>query len=239
MGRRKRQVRAEPAGPPPSGFRWRLRQFLGSRGHLVGTLFAIGGILLLDGGLTSGVFGFALIPTLYLTGYFFANRPPPSVAAVGPAPTKDAPQVSAQLDELLAAIRMRVPDDIYRRVRSIRDAIVFTLDRAGAASEVDPNIYLVRQTARTYLPQALASYLALPRSFAEREPVEDGRTSHDILLDQLVLMDMKTRQVAEWVMQRDSRQLVSHGRFLEERYGESSLDTAGAPESAKAPPRVH
>jgi hypothetical protein len=239
VGRKRHRVRAQAGGPPPSGFRARLRHFLGSKGHLVGSLFGIGGIVLLDGGLTSGAVGLALIPFLYVTGYFFATRPRPQPAAIGPAPTKDAPQVSAQLDELLATIRMRVPDDIYRRVRSIRDAIVFTLDRAGEASEIDPNIYLVRQTARTYLPEALASYLALPRSFAEREPVEDGRTSHAILLDQLVLMDMKTRQVAEWVMERDSGQLVSHGQFLKERYGASSLDATSEPESAKAPPRVH
>ena len=106
-------------------------------------------------------------------------------------PAKDAPRIRAQLDELLAVIRMRVADDVYRSVQSIRDAVIFTLDHAGEQDQADPNVYLVRQTAIAYLPEALSTYVALPRIYAERQPIDGGRTSHDILLEQLYLMDIK------------------------------------------------
>jgi hypothetical protein len=224
MSKHKR-YKNRPAPPPPTGAAGaRVWRFLGSPAHLVGTLFAIFAILLLDGGLTGGAVGVALIPLMYVTGFAVVARRRFVGAAIGPFAAKDAPRVRAQLDEMIATIRMRVSDDVYRRVVMIRDAIVFTLDRAGEESEADPNVYLVRQTARTYLPEALAAYLALPRDYAERQPVEGGMTSHDLLLQQLYLMDLKTRQVAEYVLQRDSRQLVKHGRFVADRLAPSSLE---------------
>ena len=232
------RLRRASAPPPPIRFQagagWHIKRYLGSRGHLVGTLAAIGGIVLLDTGLTDGILGFIAIGVLYVTGYFVASRP--RQTRFGESAARDAPRIAASLDELLAVIRMRVADDIYRRVASIRDGIVFTLDHAGSQNEADPNVYLVRQTAVAYLPEALSAYLALPRPYAERQPIENGRTSHDILLEQLALMDIKTREVAEIVVRRESQQLVHHGRFLAERYHDSSLDVPPGPIIPPPPP---
>jgi hypothetical protein len=216
------------------GFGWRLKRFLGSGGHIVGMLAAIGGILLLDGGLTDGWIGIALVPVLYLTGYFFAARPRIG-HSVRPMMARDAPQVRARLDELLSAIRPRVSEDIFWRVVGIRDAIVFTLDHAGQAGEADPDVYLVRQTARAYLPEALSTYLALPREYAEQHHLDNGRTSHDVLLEQLQLMDRNTRKVAEGLIRRNSQQLLAHGRFLTERYSPNSLDVDAVVPAASLP----
>ena len=231
------QVPVAPVVRLDAGRWWRIRRFLGSPGHLLGTIFAIVGIVLLDSGLTSGLEGFAVVGLLYLTGYFVAARP--RLTTFGAPQAKDAPRIQASLDELVAIIRMRVADDIYRRVVSIREGIVFTLDHAREQDEIDPNVYLVRQTATVYLPEVLSTYLALPRPYAERQPIEAGRTSHDILLDQLTLMDVKTRQVAEDVIRRDSQELVKHGRFLADRYQGSSLDVASGPPAAKQLPEAH
>ena len=214
-----------------AGLGWRVRRFLGSAGHLLGMLFAIVGVVLLDAGLIGGIEGFAVIALLYATGYFIAARP--RLTAFGSSRGKDATRIQASLDELVSAIRMRVADDIYRRVVSIRDAVMFTLDHAGETDQTDPDIYLVRKTAITYLPEALEAYLALPRSYAERQPIEGGRTSHDLLLDQLNLMDVRTRRVAEEVIKRDSQNLVKHGRFLSDRYQDSSLEVVSEPEPVK------
>jgi hypothetical protein len=185
-------------------------------------LFAIAGIVMLNSGLTNGWIGLGLIVLLYATGYFFAERP--RTATIGAVQSKDAPHIRAQLDELLAAVRLHVADDIYRRAQSIADAIVYTLDHAGEQDKADPNIYLVRQTATTYLPEALSAYLALPRPYAEQQPIEADRTPHDILLEQLNVMDMRVRRIAEAVIRRDSQELVAHGRFVADRYSASSLD---------------
>ena len=194
-------------------------------------LFAIIGIVLLDSRLTSGLEGFAVVVILYVTGYFVAARP--RLTTFGASPARDVTRIQANLDELVAVIRMRVADDIYRRVLSIRDAVIFTLDHVDTQNEADPDIYLVRKTAVTYLPEALETYLALPRPYAEQQPVERGRTSHDILLDQLTLMDLNTRKIADEVVRRDSQELVKHGRFLADRYHGSSLEVDDATPASK------
>ena len=120
-------------------------------------------------------------------------------------------------------MRKRVAPDIYASVVRIRDAIVFTLDHTGDM-QTDPDIYAVRQTAMTYLPEALSKYMSLPRAYAERQIVQDGKTSHDILLEQLTLMETKVHEVADSVIERTSQRLVTHGRFIADRFGESSLE---------------
>jgi len=102
-----------------------------------------------------------------------------------------------------------------------------------AATSTDPNIYLIRQTALDYLPEALERYLALPERYADEPITSDGRTPHRSLLDQLELMDQKIREVADDIVRHDSDRLLVHGRFLHERFGSSAfqIDTPTGPAS--------
>ena len=169
-------------------------------------LFAIIGILLLNNGVTNGVVGLALVLLLYGTGYFFASRP--QHEALPLAGAKDAPEIHEGLDEILATIRPRVADDIYYRVRSIRDAIVFTLEtRRTATRSTRPSTWFARRRRHT-CPRRCRPTWACRGSYAERERVDGGRTPHDILLDQLYLMDLKVRQVAEDLVKNGSQRLV-------------------------------
>jgi len=199
--------------------------FLGSRGHVVGMLFAIAGILIFSNGLVTGVVALALIPVMYATGYFLAERPRTErLTQLEQRQASDSELVREGLDDLLGYIRKRVPMDVYYRVRSIRDAIVFTLENAGMTAVTDPNIHMVRRTATTYLPDALSTYLSLPRGYAEREPIQNGRTAYDVLMDQLSQMEEQTHRVAKDLMARSSQDLVAHGRFISDRYATSKIN---------------
>ncbi len=108
---------------------------------------------------------------------------------------------------------------------SIEGSILATLEiESGAADATDPNVFLIRQTALTYLPDAFSSYLRMPRIMAERRAIAGGRTPHDELLDQLDLMDQRLVDVADDIARHDSDKLLANGRFLAERFGRSSLD---------------
>lgn len=224
---RLRLLRVDP------GVGWRIRRFLGSRGHVVGALAAIGGVILLDAGLIHLPLAALVIGGLYLIGYFVGARP--QLSTLGQDQTRDADQIEAGLDELLATIRKRVAIDVYRHVVNVRDAVVFTLQHAGDRYQADPDYYSVRQTAMTYLPEALSRYLALPRPYAEQEKLTDGHTAHDALIEQLTLMEDNTRRVADTIVQRESQRLITHGRFLSERLGQSSLDQTVVASSQVAP----
>src|SRR3954452_15897873 len=217
---RARLLRVDP------GIGWRIRRFLGSPGHVVGALLGIVGIVLLNMGLISGLLAAVVIVGLYATGYFLASSPT-ITENIGALPAKDSDKIEAGLDQMLASIRRRVAPDIYQIVVSIRDAIVYTLDSTGDM-QTDPDIYAVRQTAMTYLPEALSEYVSLPRAYAERQILENGRTSHDILVEQLRVMEAKVHEVADLVIDRKSQRLMSHGRFIAERFSDSALDTDAA-----------
>ena len=152
--------------------------------------------------------------------------------------TNDSGAIKSELDRLLRQIRGKVAADIYERASSIRDSILLAIPDDGTGPDgTDPSVHLIRQTALDYLPAALTTYLSLPASYADRAIVPGGKTPHDVLLDQLGLMDARMREVADDIIRHDSERLVAHGRFLAERFGTSSLDLDVHPADGAPPPR--
>ena len=77
-------------------------------------------------------------------------------------------------------------------------------------------------TATDYLPEAVGGYLRLPREFADNRPVDRGKSSLLLLIDQLDLLAATMDQVFDAVCREDAAALVAHGRFLEEKFGAAS-----------------
>jgi hypothetical protein len=84
------------------------------------------------------------------------------------------------------------------------------------------------QTATSYLPEALAAYMRLPRSFADNRTVTGGKTPLMVLCDQLDLLGAEMDKVFTAACRSDADALLAHGRFLRDKFGAgSSLDLAG------------
>ena len=81
-------------------------------------------------------------------------------------------------------------------------------------------------TATDYLPEAVGGYLRLPRQFADSRPVDRGKSSLMVLIDQLDLLAATMDKVFDAVCRADADALVAHGRFLAEKFGSAS--TGGA-----------
>jgi hypothetical protein len=210
----------------------RLEAFLYSRRNIVGCLLALGGLALHFSGLVPGLIWLPIMVGLYLIGLLLVPGEQSLNLRLDAA--ADASGVHEALDTLMKSIQGKVPADIYAKVASIRDSILVTLGNgsgngggAGASMVADPNVYLIRQTAMSYLPEALNAYLALPRLYANRS-LGGRKSAHDTLLDQLNLMNQKMTEVAEAMVAHDADRLEAHGRFLAEKFGGSSLDIAGA-----------
>jgi hypothetical protein len=165
---------------------------------------------------------------------------PPDRLELPPVPT--ATELLAELDRVEemvadAAVPTPVESRVRRVTRVVRDAIP-RLDRMGGGSE---QAYLVMATATDYLPDAVSAYLRLPRDWANSRPVDGGRTSLMVLIDQLDLLARTMDKVLDAVNRSDAAALVAHGRFLAERFGARSsggqlrLDDAGGPPEAGRP----
>jgi len=178
-------------------------------------------------GLLGGVIWIPVVAGLYAIGALLV--PGEKGLDIQLAEAKSAADVKAGLDHLLTSLQGRVADDLIVKVMSIRDSILSTIDTTDSTDDdVDPSVYLIRQTALSYLPDAFATYLKLPRYFAEHRAVADGRTPHDVLLSQLELMDTRLQDVADNIAKHDTDKLLANGRFLAEKFAVSSLDLDGA-----------
>ena len=108
--------------------------------------------------------------------------------------------VEARVDRVTAVVRQAIP----------------RLDRLGGGSE---QAYNVMATATDYLPEAVGAYLRLPRDWANNRPVDQGRSSLMVLIDQLDLLARTMDQVLDAVNRSDAAALVAHGQFLAEKFG--------------------
>ena len=122
-----------------------------------------------------------------------------------------------------------VTSRVVRIARTIRD----TLPQLRHLGVGTIESYSVMATATDYLPEAVGGYLRLPRDFADNRPVDRGKSSLMVLIDQLDLLASTMDKVFDAVCRADAAALVAHGRFLQEKFGTAStggsLDVGTAP----------
>jgi hypothetical protein len=160
-----------------------------------------------------------------LTGRVRTPEPAPLDLPRVPTGPELLDQVDAIEADILAKARQdRISGVVAARVSDIcgtaRDVIP-RLDRLGGGTR---DAHSVMATVTSYLPEALGTYLRLPRGYADTRPVAAGKTSLMVLVDQLDLLSMTMDKILDAAARRDVDALIAHGRFLAEKFGTSSLD---------------
>jgi hypothetical protein len=191
-----------------------------------GGTVAAGVAVAVIGGLLSpvalAVAGVAAVAGGALTAGLAARRNDEPRLTLPAAPTSD--ELLAAVDDVQAKIEGRVPPTVASRVAricaTVRDTIP-RLDQLGAGSA---QAHSVVATATSYLPEAVGAYLRLPRAWADKRPVDGGKTSLMVLCDQLDLLAHRMDQVFDAVCRADADALVAHGAFLREKFGAGGLD---------------
>lgn len=136
-------------------------------------------------------------------------------------PTSD--DLVAALDGVEAMVAGgAVPAPVASRVSRVSRTVRDTIPRMSNLGGGSLAAYNVMATATDYLPEAIGGYLRLPRQFADSRPVDRGKTSLMILIDQLDLLAATMDKVFDAVCRADADALVAHGRFLAEKLGHAS-----------------
>jgi hypothetical protein len=134
----------------------------------------------------------------------------------------DPTHVQRSLSAEIAAVAGRVPPDVWTRIQRIELTIrAEILPRLDCLPLGAPELYLVERTASDFLPTAVETYLRLPGGYAS----PGGATAHQVLVDELDLLEAQMRRVAEGVHRADMDRLLAHRRFLEDRF--NRLDASG------------
>jgi hypothetical protein len=166
--------------------------------------------------------GAVLAAPAFLVGYLVARRRRREAAPVA-APVDEDAATLASLDELVTQIRGRVPDAVQARVERVANTVRQTIPRLDHLGANSVQAHAVVRTATSYLPEAVAAYLRLPRDYADRRPVSGGKTSLTILCDQLDLLGSKMDDLFDAACRADADALIAHGRFLAEKFSTGSL----------------
>ena len=173
-----------------------------------------------------------------ITGRAPAPPTPPPVPRSPAAPTEN--DILAALDRVQTMITGGVvPAAVESRVKRVSQTVRETMPRLRNLGLGSPEAYSVMATATDYLPEAIGSYTRLPRRWADSRPIENGKTSLMLLIDQLDLLGSTMDKIFDAVVRVDADALIAHGRFLQEKFGHAStgggLDISDQP--AAQPPR--
>lgn len=199
-------------------------RYLGSRKNVAGSLLALGGLVLFFLGLLGSIWPLVVV-ALYLIGALVV--PSPRRVPVGNA-SFDPELVRSALDRLVRRVENRASPDVVAKLREIQQEILGVLPLADQFPPGSEDLFVIQRTATDYLPSALDPYLALPPEYAATRQVQGGKTSKQVLLEQLQLIDSKMDEVVDAIHQRDTDRLLASGRFLEERFGKGDLSLPGS-----------
>jgi hypothetical protein len=133
-------------------------------------------------------------------------------------------EIGRALDRALKVSRSRLPVNVCDKVAKIRLEILALLPHTASFPTGSRDLFVIQRTATDYLPASLDAYLSLPADYATTIEVAGGRTSLQLLEDQLDLLDRKMGEIADAVRNQDAERLLVHGRFLEDQFGGGSAD---------------
>ena len=143
------------------------------------------------------------------------------VAEVDPAPTEA--DIRASLDGVEQLIGSgALPAVVRSRAARVTRLVRQTLPRLDSLGLGSYDSYSVVATATDYLPEAIGAYLRLPRDWADSRPLENGKSALLLLVDQLDLLGATMEKIYDAANSTDAAALITHGKFLQEKFGHSA-----------------
>jgi hypothetical protein len=142
-----------------------------------------------------------------------------------PAPSPpDADELQRRLTALISETRKELPRELIDKVVAVADAILDVLPAYRVEGLEPHDQFIVERMVDDYLPAAVRSYLNLPAAYRSVPlPEAGGKTASRLLSDQLDLLLARMRQVVDASYKKDLQALLVHGRFLDSKFGRSSL----------------
>jgi hypothetical protein len=195
--------------------------FLYSTGNIVGSVLALGGLGLFFSGVIHA-YWWAIVAGLYGVGVL--GWPRSSLAETARNTELSTEQLAQQVRKLVDSVARGLPKESLDCLRSIQGTLSELLPRLrelrdrGIISAKDS--FTVIETVRRYLPDTLAAYLRLPKFYAQMQPLADGRTASQTLLNQLQVLDSSLKEIGQSAFAGDAEMLVANGQFLQRKFSE-------------------
>ena len=201
---------------------WQL--YVYSNKNIAGCLLGLGALGAFFGGVIHD-FWYAIVAGAYAIGAVAT----PGQAAIDTdfESSLTAQQLSQRLNALVDRVQKLVPPEVFSLVQSVvvsENAILPMLEEKGRSVATE-DAYTIRQTALSYLPDTVAAYLKLPPAFRNLQPLQDGKTAKQLLIEQLTVLDGKLKEIAKNLTANDAQALLTNGQFLRDRFTKQSFLT--------------
>ena len=208
----------------PLTFSQRLKLYLYSANNIAGSLLAIGGL----GMYFAGVFHaywWAITAGLYGVGAL--GWPRSDLAQTAERTQLSTEMLAQQIRKLVDSVAKGLPNTAVDMLRSIEATLDELLPRLKEMQDRGvisaKQAFTVIETVRRYLPDTLAAYLRLPKLYAQKQTLADGRTAAQALVDQLKVLDSSLKEIANSAFRGDADALITNGQFLQSRFAERTV----------------
>ena len=81
-----------------------------------------------------------------------------------------------------------------------------------------------RHIALSYLPDALKTYLSIPKEFAATKKLANGMTAQETFAATLTELGQKVAQLGEDLASQDAQAFLNHSQFLKEKFKPPQLN---------------
>lgn len=214
----------------------RVARFLQSPANWCGLALATVGLVLRATGIVNWA-GLMLAPLGYLAGFAiggmwlgFPSRKPNPWDDLEFADQGDA---RAAMANALSSVRQLVsynPDNrlsasLQARVLELckqMEMLVAQWERSKGSLSFEEGFH-ARHIALSYLPDALKTYLSIPRQFAATKVLSNGRTAEETFKLTVDDLSGKVLQLHEDLASQDAQAFLNHSRFLHEKFAGSSI----------------
>ncbi|MDG4597243.1 MAG: hypothetical protein P9F75_16395 [Candidatus Contendobacter sp.] len=102
----------------------------------------------------------------------------------------------------------------------IRNLIEQMEASAGFISARDA--HSVKRIALDYLPGLIEGFMAIPRDFAAKKTLADGKTACELLHENLAVLQRKATEMSDDLAAQDARSFLNHAAFLRNKFGQPS-----------------
>ncbi len=107
----------------------------------------------------------------------------------------------------------RAVTELCARIRSLIERMEAS---AGFISTEDA--YSAKRIALDYLPGLIESFMAIPRDFAARKALADGKTACELLHQNLAVLQRRAAEMSDDLAAQDARSFLNHARFLQDQF---------------------
>ncbi len=225
-------------GTSSGGF-WssRLGRWLESGKNIVGCVLAVVAIIL-QVTIGLGAFWPFIVVGGYLVGALLWPRDRLNLTlALGESASADDLKAQlAQLRKTMSSQGARLGADVTKSLGNLLDVLDEIVTKWDDLLAAPDQSHVVQQMIVDYLPTSLQTYLNIPATYALSSRVAGKKSAHDELLDQLALLETEAEKIRAAVYAKDLDALGDQSRFLQTKFGKSSLDLPSDPSTPSSPP---